>query len=108
MKNVFLFLLVVFAFSCKTAKVVKTVSIEEQMGFAKTQWNDVNEDQLIAGKSIFENQCTKCHGMKKIENYTVEKWEKEINKMAPKAKINAEQKESLRRYVLTLKGLEAK
>jgi cytochrome c5 len=95
---------------CKTSKPIakQNITVEEQLVFAQTRWPDATTAQLVEGKSIMENQCVKCHGEKKIANYTEEKWEKEISKMAPKAKINDIQKENLRRYVLTMKGLETK
>lgn len=96
--------------NCKTSKPAATaVSTEQQqLAYATNRWPGTTLEQLNEGSAIMNNQCSRCHGTKKIANYTEEKWEKEINKMAPKAKITDIQKENLRRYILTLKGLETK
>lgn len=51
------------------------------------------------GKDIFETSCTKCHGAKKIDNYSQEQWGNILPKMAVKAKLDASQTALVDAYI---------
>lgn len=55
--------------------------------------------EVAAGKETFKAKCGRCHDLKPAETYTAEKWVKIIDWMAPKAKLNASEKENVLAYV---------
>lgn len=83
-------------------------SAETMLATAQKRWPDATMAQLDEGKQIFNGQCTKCHGAKKMSSGDEAKWEKDINRMAPKARISDDQKEKLKRYVFTTLALQNK
>lgn len=56
-------------------------------------------EEVVFGKLVFEAKCGQCHDLKKPSEYTAEKWVKIIDWMAPKAKLDATQKENVLAYV---------
>ena len=57
-------------------------------------------DQLAQGKTIFENSCNKCHGLKDPKTRTVEKLEKVLPGMIRKAKLSDDQGALVRAYMI--------
>ncbi len=55
--------------------------------------------EVAAGKETFKAKCGSCHELKPAETYTSAKWVKIIDWMAPKAKLNASEKENVLAYV---------
>ena len=55
--------------------------------------------QVAAGKETFTAKCGRCHELKPAETYTAAKWVKIIDWMAPKAKLDATEKENVLAYV---------
>lgn len=51
------------------------------------------------GKTIFMEKCGRCHKYRLPETRTADKWTKVIDKMAPKAKLNDDQKEAVLAFV---------
>jgi hypothetical protein len=54
--------------------------------------------QVVAGKEVFKAKCGRCHDLKAPENYTATKWVKIVDWMAPKAKLDATEKENVLAY----------
>jgi mono/diheme cytochrome c family protein len=54
--------------------------------------------QVVAGKEVFKAKCGRCHELKAPENYTTAKWIKIVDWMAPKAKLDASEKENVLAY----------
>jgi mono/diheme cytochrome c family protein len=54
---------------------------------------------LEAGKIIYETKCTRCHGMKAIENYTTDRWVGILRSMVPKARLDSVQTVQVTAYV---------
>jgi mono/diheme cytochrome c family protein len=59
----------------------------------------IETKEVAAGKETFKAKCGRCHGLKPAEMYTAEKWVKIIDWMAPKAKLDASEKENVLAYV---------
>lgn len=53
---------------------------------------DVSEATIAEGKSIYEASCAKCHKLFSPAKHTKEEWTGVLNRMAPKARINEQQK----------------
>lgn len=56
-------------------------------------------ENLAQGKTIYENNCGKCHALPNPAKYTDEKWVGIMNWMAPKAKLDDNQKALAFAYV---------
>lgn len=55
--------------------------------------------ELMEGKSLYENNCAKCHKLFPASKHTKEDWVPVLNRMAPKAKITDVQKASIYNYI---------
>ncbi|RAJ04115.1 hypothetical protein LX64_02993 [Chitinophaga skermanii] len=51
------------------------------------------------GKTLFMDKCGRCHGYKLPETRSADKWVKVIDRMAPKARLNADQKAAVLTFV---------
>lgn len=56
-------------------------------------------ENIAQGKTIYENNCAKCHALPTPTAFSDEKWVGVMNWMAPKAKITDEQKALAYLYV---------
>jgi len=58
-----------------------------------------------AGKTIVDNACSKCHGIKKVENArkNASEWETTLDRMIKKgAKVKPEERDAVLKYLNTL------
>jgi len=55
--------------------------------------------ELQQGKEIFSAKCGRCHKLPKPEKHQPEEWTKILEKMAPKAKLTADQKALVFKYI---------
>ncbi len=59
----------------------------------------VNTALLENGKKIYETRCGRCHGLKKVDDYTVSSWVGIMDRMAPKARLDETEKSQALAYV---------
>lgn len=57
-------------------------------------------DQMEAGKMLFAGNCAKCHAIKGPETRTAAQWDKILQRMVPKAKLNEEDGKLVKAYVI--------
>lgn len=88
--------LVVLA-ACATVKVNPATTTQLQL--AQQQWPSTNAEELEAGRELYRTRCNKCHGLRAPEALSPEEWHHELDEMAPKAKLTAEQREQVYRYL---------
>lgn len=86
-------------YSCKN-----TITPQEKPVIAKTNTEMVptpppTAENVAAGKSLYENNCAKCHNLYDPAKYSPEKWVGILNWMAPKAQLDATQKALVYAYV---------
>ena len=92
-----------------TTPVASTIDVSSvQVDAAKTKYPDATLDALKKGHDIYYGTCTNCHGAKKISNFSEEELPGIINNMARKAKISAEEKDAVLKYVMGVKLASAK
>lgn len=80
----------VYACSPKTATTAKTSEVK------KIELTP----ELAEGKSLYENNCGKCHKLFESTKHTKEDWVPTLDRMAKKAKITDEQKASIYNYLV--------
>jgi hypothetical protein len=75
--------------------------METQLTAAKTKYPDATTDQLQKGSTLyFGEPCTRCHSAKTITDFSAEELPGIIEHMAKKARISAEEKDALLKYVM--------
>lgn len=75
-----------------------------QVEAAKIKYPDATIDALKKGYDVYYGDaCTRCHGAKKITNFGEDELPSIIENMARKAKISAEEKDAVLKYVMGVK-----
>lgn len=54
---------------------------------------------VTAGKELFLAKCGKCHALKQPETFTSDRWTAIMERMAPKARLNEDEKKNVVAYV---------
>ncbi|MBU2020266.1 MAG: hypothetical protein KJ941_11530 [Bacteroidetes bacterium] len=54
---------------------------------------------ITEGKALMEAKCVKCHTAKKVEDYSLLKWEKTLPKMIRKAKLGEADQTKIMAYI---------
>jgi mono/diheme cytochrome c family protein len=54
---------------------------------------------IVTGKTLFVERCGRCHGLKKVEDYSLTEWEHIMKSMAPKAKLTELETQQVTAYV---------
>ncbi len=75
-----------------------------QKEWAAQQWPDMGGTKLEEARALYVDRCSGCHNLVLPEKHTMEQWDILLSTMAPRAKINAEQQQQIRRYLLTAKS----
>lgn len=89
-------LLGVIIYSCKTQQAAPaTVSTEASAPMA----NLTKEEMLKKGEDLFTLKCGRCHGLPLPSEITVADWQPIMKRMAPKAKLNADETNWVLAYV---------
>jgi len=55
---------------------------------------------VVMGKQLYEANCGKCHELHNTTSFTSNEWRPIMNRMADKAKFNADQKANVLAYVI--------
>ncbi len=55
--------------------------------------------ESIAGEKIYEAKCGRCHGLKKVDDWTAEEWVPIMKSMAPKSRLDSTEKANVTIYV---------
>ena len=93
-----------FVYSCKVKPKDSSKSSEPSLPLlevAQKKFPGITQADLDEGQSIFNNDCSKCHGTPKIKSRGEEGWKKVVDWMAPKASLNDLQKKKLLEFVLS-------
>ncbi|HLP55220.1 MAG TPA: cytochrome c [Fluviicola sp.] len=53
----------------------------------------------LAGESLFNQHCGRCHDLPKVEDYSADRWDRIVPSMAKKSKLTPEQEASVMTYV---------
>jgi mono/diheme cytochrome c family protein len=71
----------------------------------ETATADASRAELITqGKTVYINRCGRCHGLKRVENFTATRWDGILKIMIPKARLNETEAQQVTAYVLENAG----
>ncbi|MBV6879309.1 hypothetical protein NG800_003660 [Epilithonimonas ginsengisoli] len=86
----------VIVYSCKTQQAAPaTTQAETSVATA----NLSKEEMLKKGQELFTLKCGRCHGLPVPSEITVADWQPIMARMAPKAKLNADETNWVLAYV---------
>jgi cytochrome c5 len=88
---VFIIIALGLFYKCGTVKHSPTTPVVEK--------TTVNSDTLRIGKTLYVNNCQKCHKLYPPEAYNAAEWKDNLNAMQRKAKISDAQKETIYKYL---------
>lgn len=96
---------VAFLVSCKSKTTTTDSEANKIVGTSPsfTGKTRLTAGMIADGKATFDAKCGKCHDLPKPTDHNDEAWVGIMNAMAPKAKLNKEQSESVYNY-LTFKN----
>lgn len=83
-----------------TPKVANSVADKEPTPTKAQVLASFSDEQLAQGKTIFTDNCGKCHGLKDPESRTPPQWNKVLARMIPKAKLSYDDGKLVRAYVI--------
>jgi cytochrome c5 len=89
-------LLGVIVYSCKTQTTTPTVTTPT---VSTATANLTKEEMLKKGEDLFNLKCGRCHGLPSPSEFTIADWQPIMARMAPKAKLNAEETNWVLAYV---------
>ncbi len=85
--------------SCtKKAAPASSETPAEEVASLKSKYT---EPQILQGKTVYTNNCGKCHELHKPEEYTIKRWHKILPDMCRKAKLGNDDAALVRAWVIT-------
>lgn len=66
----------------------------------ETALKQYSDEQLMAGKALFETNCNKCHKLFDPASKTDLKWNPTLNRMVPRTKLNDADGQLVRAYIV--------
>jgi cytochrome c len=107
MKKISVVSIMVILCSCSAKFITPTQSDVDRVA---NTYSGYTLAELNQGKSIYEQNCNKCHGLKKLSSQSEKDWNEVVPEMVAKANkkagsiiIDAKAQEQLLKYVLTMR-----
>ena len=89
------FVLVGSLIACSPKTTTEVITEVEEV----TTTEESMSAEMIAGKTIYDTRCIKCHEAQKIENFSKKEWEIILPNMMDKAKLSSEERTQVHAYV---------
>lgn len=95
--------------ACKSKKAAASTastdsSMDAQLTAVNARFPNTTMEELKKGHSIYTGACTKCHGTKDVTVYTEPRLLEIVDVMAVKAKLTAEEKQSLIKFAVGVRA----
>lgn len=100
MKNLALVFSILFFAGCASYSLITPTQVDADR--AKAENPDVTLANLTKGKDLFQENCGKCHSLKKAFAHSTDEVVKIMPKMAKKSRINATDAQLIQQYILTM------
>lgn len=104
MKKLFVLSILTFVMAACAAKKATVSITDAHAQKAAAKYPGASMATLQQGKTLYEDKCGKCHGLKDPGAYDEAQWGKHVKRMAPKAKIDKPTEDLILQYVVTLSG----
>jgi mono/diheme cytochrome c family protein len=59
------------------------------------------QSKLVAGRKLYIEKCSNCHNLYLPQNFSDEKWNRKLDTMQIRAKINVTQRELIYHYIVS-------
>jgi len=105
MKTTILLCIILVLTACAAKKSI--VLSQNDADRANTTFPGASLASLNEGKMHYEQNCNKCHGLKKPASRTEAEWREIVPRMAKKAKVDANTENLILQYVVTMGPLNA-
>lgn len=80
--------LVVVIFSCASKSNVPATEVNKTESVVKSAEVKVLTAELAEGKSLYENNCAKCHKLYDTKEFSAEEWKPIVTRMQKKAHLD--------------------
>lgn len=97
-KIVALAILAVIVYSCAAKSTAPTAEVKPAPVSA-TAGPTVMTAELAEGKSLYDNNCAKCHRLYKAEEFSKEEWKPIVDRMAKKSHLDELQGQKIYNYL---------
>lgn len=106
MKKSLFLLCCLVAVACGTSKVADSANTLSQSDAdrAAAKFPGTTMEDLSRGKTLYENNCGKCHKLHAPQSRGEEAWRKVVPPMAKKAKMDESGADLVLRYLVTMCG----
>lgn len=94
------FVLGIIFLTVQCSSVKLSAPADADLEAAKKLYPNISLEDLKKGHEVYTTKCNRCHGLKNPTNYSSEQWTKIIGSMAPKAKLDENQKAMLTQYLM--------
>ena len=74
-----------------------------QIGWASQRWPGADASTLEADRQLYRAKCSHCHSAVAPEKKSIYEWPHWLDKMTPKAKLSADERERIWRYLQAAK-----
>jgi mono/diheme cytochrome c family protein len=75
------------------------VPVEADAARASQRWPGTTLADLQRGRGLYVNHCSSCHTLYRPEQYPADKWRGLVGEMTERAKLSADQVETIVRYL---------
>ena len=87
------------AVGCSAPKVVAMPPNDPVVPQMPPPPKETHTARIAQGKGLFEDNCAKCHGLFKPEEFTQRQWGSILTAMQPKAELDNDEMDLIRDYV---------
>ncbi len=91
--------LAVIIYSCASKSSVPTTEVKKTEPIAQVKIATVMTPELAEGKSLYENNCAKCHDLYNPKDFTAEQWKPIVLDMQKKADLDDVAGQKIYNYV---------
>jgi len=114
MKKAYLIIIgTIMLVACGTTKLIQPTQADAERGGQK--FSNLSLEQLIQGKTLYEQNCSLCHGLKKPGSRNEDQWNKivpdmsaKVNRKKGEGTLDNEKQEVLLRYLVTMSNNQTK
>ena len=82
-----------------STETTTTNTVKPPVETPKETAKKMESPEVTAGKEIYTTKCARCHGAKKVDDFTAAEWVPILDRMAPKARLDAAEKANVAAYV---------